>query len=135
MATLALWAILGFVHTGMSFVRKGFPPNQPPSVGTEVPANVSDITALHRLVQPLDGGRLLVLLPANADTGNVIYYRYQLAYIDYPLRVFARRLNHSIEMEVAQDSLVVTPRGTRMPAGWQHVGDQADFALFRRIPR
>lgn len=132
MLSLCLWSLLGLVHTSFSFIRTGFPPNRPPAVGIKTGALAEEVALLSGLVGQIDQGRVLILLPPATDSGLVVFLRYQLAYIDYPVRVFARRLRQDIRTEVANEELVVTRTGTAFPPGWQETARRDSFAAYRR---
>jgi hypothetical protein len=130
---LVLWVALGVVHTAFSFVRKGFPPSRPPVAGI-APAYVQEVTALHELIENGKPARVLLLLPASTDTGVVVFLRYQLAYIDYPVRIFARRSMRETHTELADESAVITGRSVALPADWRARASRDTFVLYQRQP-
>jgi hypothetical protein len=130
---LVLWVALGVVHTALSFVRKGFPPSRPPVAGI-APAYVHEVTALHELIEKSEPARVLLLLPASTDTGVVVFLRYQLAYIDYPVRIFVRRSIRDTDMELPGESAVITGRSMDLSADWRARASRDTFVLYQRQP-
>ena len=127
-----MWVGLGAGHTAFSFARKGFPPNRPPAVGIVLPPDIDDLLSLHELLQQTKPQNVVLLLPSVADTGLVVFLRYQLAYINYPVRVFARRSDGPAQL-AASENAVIVPASISMPPIWRPVAHQDSFTLFMRM--
>lgn len=93
-----VWAVLGLGHTGMAMVRREvLALRQSPAAARTLGLPDEDLAPLVARVRSTlqaagdPRSRLVVVLPAETDTLAVIYLRYQLAHLEYPVRVAVLR--------------------------------------------
>lgn len=92
-ALFLLWSLLGLVHTGFALAGEhGWAPVRTAAARSTMglPDNLrAPLVARTRdaLARAPEAARVVVVLPADADSTDVLYVRYQLAHLEYPRRI------------------------------------------------
>lgn len=124
---LALWALLGLAHTAIVLarptegVRIRRSEAQELTIGLPDQDRAASVAEARRLLRTLDPrpARVLVVVPDTTEQPDLAYLRFQLATLEYPLRVRVMRAEDpesfvSIERRTDEAIIIATPAGFRL---------------------